>query len=421
MKNSNELITPALRAQMGDWIYYVTFLRMDQIADQIHIAQEIHSSNVLKDMIQRQITNRAGQISDYLLKQPQRFFNSLIVGVYGGSPDWYELKIGTNRRFDAPAFPSELEGVLGILRLDGTQTFFAIDGQHRVEGIKQAVKKNDNLKKEEVSVIFVAHQDDPDGMERTRRLFTTLNRYAKPVSKSEIVALDEDDIVAITTRELVEKYPLFHEKISLSKTKAIAVKDNRSFTTIITLYDVLEILFRTVRGWKEFKRHRPEDDTIAKFYAKSAQFWDTLVEHFPALEDILTSQPDNNVAERYRNREGGHLLFRPVGLLIIANVVRQAKDSGMSEREAIKRISAVSMELRNEPWVGLLWDKTNQRMISGTIPQKVAKQLLFYTIGGNLDDMKTNAEAVRREYAGLLNRNESEVELPRQYTSLLSH
>ena len=91
----------------------------------------------------------------------------------------------------------------------------------------------------------------------------------------------------------------------------------------------------------------------------------------------------------------------------------------VDETEAIKRISEVSMELTDEPWVGLLWDKTNQRMISGTIPQKVAKQILFYTIGGDLADMNTNAEAVRREYAGLLNRDESDVKLPRQYTSLL--
>ena len=419
MKNPNELVIPALRAHMGDWIYYVTFLRMDQIADQIHIAQEIHSSKVLKDMIQRQITNRASQISDYLLKQPQRFFNSLIVGVYGGSPDWYELAIGKNLRFDAPVLPSELEGVLGILRLDGTQILFAVDGQHRVEGIKQALKKNDELKQEEVSVIFVAHQNDSSGMERTRRLFTTLNRYAKPVSKSEIVALDEDDIIAITTRELVEKYSLFQEKISLSKTKAIAVKDNRNFTTIITLYDVLEILFRRKRGWSEFKRHRREDDTIAEFNRNSAHFWDRMVVHFPPLKEVIASQPDENIAGRYRHRAGGHLLFRPVGLLIIANVVRQAKDAGLDETEAIKRISEVSMELTDEPWVGLLWDKTNQRMISGTIPQKVAKQILFYTIGGDLADMDTNAEAVRREYAGLLNRDESDVKLPRQYTSLL--
>ena len=420
MKKTNELIIPALKARMGDWIYYVTFLRMDQIADQIQIAQKIHSSKVLKDMIQRQITNRAGQISDYLLKQPQRFFNSLIVGVYGGSPDWYELKVGPNRHPDVPELPPELDGVLGILRLDGTQTFFAIDGQHRVEGIKQALKKDNELKKEEVSVIFVAHRNDSTGMERTRRLFTTLNRYAKPVSKSEIVALDEDDIIAITTRELVEKYPLFQEKISLSKTKAIAVTDDKSFTTIVTLYDVLEVLFREKgRGWTAFKRHRPEDHTIAEFSGNSAHFWDRMVVHFPPLKEVLAGQPDENIAGRYRHRAGGHLLFRPVGLLIIANVVRQAKDAGLDEREAIKRISEVSMELTDEPWVGLLWDKINQRMISGTILQKVAKQILFYTIGGNLADMKTNVEAVQREYAGLLNRDESEVKLQRQYKSLL--
>ena len=418
MKKTNELIIPALKARMGDWIYYVTFLRMDQIADQIQIAQKIHSSKVLKDMIQRQITNRAGQISDYLLKQPQRFFNSLIVGVYGGSPDWYELKVGPNRHPDVPELPPELDGVLGILRLDGTQTFFAIDGQHRVEGIKQALKKDNELKKEEVSVIFVAHRNDSTGMERTRRLFTTLNRYAKLVSKSEIVALDEDDIIAITTRELVEKYPLFQEKISLSKTKAIAVKDNRNFTTIITLYDVLEILFRRKRGWSEIKRHRPEDDTIAEFNRNSAHFWDRMVVHFPPLKEVIASQPDENIAGRYRHRAGGHLLFRPVGLLIIANVVRQAKDAGLDETEAIKRISEVSMELTDEPWVGLLWDKTNQRMISGPTPQKVAKHLLFHTIGGNLKDTGTDVEAVRQEYAGLLNREKFEVRLPRRYTSL---
>ena len=419
MKNTNEFIFPALRAHMGDWIYYVTFLRMDQIADNIHIAENIHSSNVLKDMIQRQITNRSKQISDYLLKQPQRFFNSLIIGVYGGSPNWYELKIGANRHFDAPDIPENLEGIPGILCLDGTQTFFAIDGQHRVEGIRQALKIDSNLEREEVSVIFVAHQNDSDGLERTRRLFTTLNRYAKPVSKSEIVALDEDDIIAITTRELVENHPLFQEKISLSKTKAVPVSDNRSFTTIITLYDVLEILFRTGKGWTDTKRHRPDENTIKDYYKKSAKFWDTLVKYFPPLSETLTSKPENNIAGHFRNRNGGHLLFRPVGLLIIAQVVRLAKDSGLSQKESIKRISEVSMELTDKPWVGLLWDKTNKRMISGTIPQKVAKQLLFYAIGGDLSDIKTSYDAVRREYAGLLNKEEDEVKLPRHYTSFL--
>ena len=410
MKNGNELI-PALRACMGDWVYYVTFLRMDQIAGRIHLAREIHSSAVLKDMIQRQITNRSVQISEYLLSQPQRFFNALIVGVYGGAPEWYELAIGKNPQFDADAIPEELDGVLGFLRLNGTETLFAIDGQHRVQGMKQALEKNEELKREEVSVIFVSHRNDQAGMERTRRLFTTLNRYAKPVSKSEIIALDEDDIIAITTRDLVENHPLFQEKISLAKTKAVAVKDNRSFTTIITLHDVLEILFRERRGWAAFKRQRPEDGIIAEYYAQSEQFWNAMIEHFPPLKEIRNSHPGENIAGHYRHRQGGHLLFRPVGLLIVAQVVRQAKDSGLSESEAIKRISHISLELTDAPWVGLLWDNGNQRMITASPNQKVAKQLLFYRIGGDLREMKTSEQDLRREYAGLLNTDESAVRL----------
>ena len=144
-----------------------------------------------------------------------------------------------------------------------------------------------------------------------------------------------------------------------------------------------------------------------------------MVVYFRPLKEVIASQPNENIAGRYRHRAGGHLLFRPVGLLIIANVVRQAKDAGLDEREAIRRISGISMELTEEPWVGLLWDKTNQRMISGTLQQKVAKQLLFYFIGGDLKDMKTSVKAVQKEYAGLLNKEESEVKLQRQYTSLL--
>ena len=418
MKDPNELMLPAIRAHMGDWNYYMTFLRMEEIAAQIHTIQEIHSSAVLNEMIQQEISKRAAQISEYLLNQPERFFNSLVIGAYGGAPQWYELDISPNVYFDDEAVLQEIAGCPGFIHLDGTQTLFAIDGRHRVEAIKQAIQKSAELNKEEVSVIFVAHRRDPDGMERTRRLFTTLNRYAKTDSKSEIVALDEDDIIAITTRELVEKHPLFQEKISLSKTKAVAVQDNRSFTTIITLYDVLETLFKKARGWKAFKTRRPDDKTIAEVYAKSAKFWNTMAGHFPPLEEIVTSQPGENVAGQYRHRAGGNLLFRPVGLLIIADVVRQAKDAGLAEKDAIKRLTEVSMELTYEPWVGLLWDKTNRRMISGTTPQKVAKQLLFYRIGGNLAQMRTTVEKLRREYAGLLNREEYEVELPRLYDSL---
>ncbi len=72
----NQLVLPALRAHMGDWIYYITFMRMSDIAKRVSIAEEIHTSRSLNELIQRQLTNRAGKIQDYLQTQPQRFFNS---------------------------------------------------------------------------------------------------------------------------------------------------------------------------------------------------------------------------------------------------------------------------------------------------------------------------------------------------------
>lgn len=492
MRNNNELILPALRAKMGNWVYYVTFLQMGEIAKRIELAEDIHPSSTLKEMIQRQITDRADPIAEYLLNQPQRFFNSLIVGVYGGSPNWCELAIGTNRLFDSESLPLYLEGALGILQLDGRETLFAIDGQHRVEGIKKALEEDKDLKTDEVSVIFVAHRTEDEGMERTRRLFTTLNRHAKPVQKSEIIALDEDDTIAIITRGLVEKYPLFsddhlfstqveqdnhlekqsmfdlirekfhhngiilsesvtvsvkkentvwliidnehqqtytvrreknklgtyYQRISTAKTKSISPRDSNSITSIITLYDVLEIMLREKgKNWHKFKKLRPKPSIVSEYYNQAVQFWDTMIEYFPPLKEFKETPPGKNVVGQYRNTLGGNLLFRPVGLEIVTSVIKETTNSGISEEEAIKLVSNAPMELANEPWVGLLWDKINQRMLTAPTNKKVAKQLLFHSIGGNLSRMKTNIDDVQEEYAGLLNRETSEVTLPQYHDS----
>jgi len=408
---SQELIVPALRAKMGDWIYYITFLRMQDIADRISIAEEIHTSETLKDFIQRRITDRASQISEYLLEQSQRFFNALIVGVYGGSPNWYELSIGKNLLFDTEKLPGYIEGALGILRFDGSEKLFAIDGQHRVQGIKKAIEEKNELGNEEVSVIFLAHRNDPDGKERTRRLFTTLNRYAKPVSKKDIIALDEDDVIAIITRDLVEKHQLFSKtKISLSKTKAIPTGDNECITTIITLYDVLDILLKKKRGWSNFKRVRPDESTVSEFYNQAAHFWNIMMEYFRPLKEAKDCAPGDGTAGHYRHRNGGHLLFRPVGLLLVTRVIRQMKDLDVEIKNAIKLVSRAPMDLAHEPWVGLLWNDTNKRMITETVNQKVARKLLFYMVGGKMK--ATEQKELRQEYAGILNKTEDEIILP---------
>jgi DNA sulfur modification protein DndB len=399
---------------MGDWVYYIGLLKMKDIAERISIAEEIHSSKSLRDLLQRQLTNRAADISKYLLTQKQRFFNAIVVGTYGGNPKWAELSINDKKL--RQELPDYLEGTLGILTLGGTEKLFAIDGQHRVSGIKQAIKDDAVLSEDEVCVIFVSsvsqehRSKDPNGFQRTRRLFTTLNRYAKPVGPKEIIALDEDDAVAIITRWSVEDNSLFQDKISLKLNKSIPVSDKMSFTSIVTLYDVLDI-FLEEADWKNFKKLRPSEEKLKELYKKSKMLWKNLAESFDCLNEIQGSLPSDEIAGKYRNRNGGHLLFRPIGLLIFIRVLRKVIDSGFELKDAIKKMSQVPMEISENPWAGLLWDVTNKRMITAVENQKVAVKLLFYSIGGDLAKLKSTSSKLIAELSGLLNKSEEEIKL----------
>ncbi len=77
---------------------------------------------------------------------------------------------------------------MGSLDFPGNQKIFPLDGQHRVEGIKAAIDLNSELGTERITVIFVGHIDNDKGMQRSRRLFITIYRYAKPVTMDDIIA-----------------------------------------------------------------------------------------------------------------------------------------------------------------------------------------------------------------------------------------
>jgi DNA sulfur modification protein DndB len=403
------LSIPALRATMGDWMYYIGVLKLRDVARRISIAEEIHVSETLQGLLQRQLSNRSGEIEQYLLTHPQRFFNALVVGTYGGNPNWYELDVQTDGSALAP-LPRAVQGILGVLTLEGSEKLWAIDGQHRVAGIRRAVAANEQLGDEEICVIFVRgvasgnRHEDPEGFERTRRLFSTLNQNAKAVSKKDIIALDEDDVVAIVTRLLVEEHRLVHNKVSIGLARQIAVSDRQSLTSIEVLYDVLNRFLRdrSPQRWNESRTNRPDDEVIERYYRRSVEFFEILAQHFKPLRELAESEPGDKVAGKYRHSEGGHLLFRPIGLLMVVRVLRRLMDTGTSLGEAMSLISRVPMELTSPPWVGLLWNRVSHRMITSGENIRVAERLLFYGVGGNLNQYRTDIDALRREYAGML-------------------
>lgn len=278
------------------------------------------------------------------------------------------------------------------MNLNGDEKIFPVDGQHRVEGIKKVVSESNEYDNEQIPVIFIGHKTDDAGMQRSRRLFSTLNRYAKPVSMRDIIALDEDDIVAIASRELVDTHPLFSkDRLLDSRTKAIPENNGKAFTTIITFYECnLEILWMLLKDVevlnpdggktkgkgkiKEFIRRRPNDEMIHQFEDLCAAFWDALIDCFTDVYAYVADEPDSRP---YRNRAGGNLLFRPVALLpFVRAAVKVAIQQQKNFNEILRTFPQELLAIDNVLWRNILWNNDKGTMIVNN--QKLTERLLLY-------------------------------------------
>lgn len=384
-KQAHRTTFPALRCFIGDWVYYITYLSFADVKYWIKPTEEIHKSKSLRDMIQRKLSKRSANIADYLVNQKERFFNSIVVGVYGGAPKWYPLEIGESPVLGTPDIDEDSRNAVGLLMFEGKEKLFAIDGQHRVEGIKQALIKKPDLQKEEQSVIFVAHKTNAEGRERTRRLFTTLNKHAIKVSKTDIIALDEDDAFAVITRRLVEEFTLLSSGFVdvASKQTSISSTDDVSLTTIVTLYDIVtttHVLTLSENVKKKLVYFRPSDEVLNEIYEEQVLYWTLLKKHIPAYADFFKSKPQARVAGKYRTTEGGHFLFRPLGQLAFARAVRIIRDRGQEMEQAIEALSKVPMDLNSPPWQYVLWHPSLNQ-INNKIGKSLPESILLYLVG----------------------------------------
>lgn len=215
--NTTKLILPCLRGVVGDWVYYSTLMTAGQIATWINTAKDIREAKSLDEELQRDLKERKKEIAKYLLNDKSRFFNSIIVGIFEGIPDWREFDLSKAQEAYSDQFCTEyFKESLGLMIFNGTEKMFAIDGQHRVAGIQLAYEEDRNsedkiLYDDQFSIIFVAHIDNCEGMKRTRKLFSDINKNAKPVAKRDKIIIDEQDISAIVTRRVYAEYPYFNK------------------------------------------------------------------------------------------------------------------------------------------------------------------------------------------------------------------
>ena len=430
---------PGVQAQMGRWTYYLVKMRMRDL-DGVLFASEMQEGSGLSAALQRDLdANRSTkQIVSYLQQTPDRFFNSIVIAGIGGKPRWFPVDMADDPRL-ALLGDGALNSAFGVLRFDGDEKYYAIDGQHRLYAIQQMcdhtteayLHRPENFENEELSVVLVVPgdaEDRPEFLKRYRRLFSNLNRYAKPMDNATSIILDEDDAIAICLRNVFHEHEFFKTAGPEKDSTIVDTNKGRNmraeqvhFTNIETLYAVFEILLESRQrknlGWDEegrktsdFKRFRPDEPVIELLTTELTNTWSALLEVLPVLRTPPYKMRNHSVASSEEPTEDqDNLLFWPLGQIILATIARSLlDDSGVNQDskisdyvQALKPLSEVQWELNKSPWIHFLLtpSDTGKWKMRDTDRQKAqgfAISLIMGLISESLDD--ETLDEFRRKY-----------------------
>lgn len=408
-------IYPAMRARMGDWNYYMVRMTMREVAREVQLASKLWEDQTLSDAIQRVLDESRvkQQIVNYLSRREDRFFASLVVAAIGGNPRWVPeaLPESTHSRAFRDTF--------GTLSFDEDPKYYALDGQHRLKAIQELLADPagapPGFEQEQISVLVVVREEqeltEHLWLQRYRRLFSSLNRYAKATDRDTNIIMDEDDVFAIVTRRLITDHSFFRapgpEKSSFRvQTKGKNLKEGAPhFISLQSLYDVNRTLLMTAqrrrrrgraRDEKVFLQFRPEETQIDRWYEELCHLWDAILGAVPDLLEEPTKMRHHSLPDPNPDGLRDHLVFWPIGQQLFANVLRSLLDSAGLDNtapslelvDALRPMAAVPWDLHGAPWRYLLLvaktaDEVSWRMRSEDrkLALDVAERLLRWVVG----------------------------------------
>lgn len=426
-------IYPAMHARMGDWNYYMVRMTMREVAREVRLASDLWEDRTLSDAIQRVLDESRvkQQIVEYLSRRQDRFFGSLVVAAIGGNPTFTPEELPQSMHSRAFA------GVFGTLAFDQDPRYFALDGQHRLKAIQELLADPKGAPQdfdgEQISVLVVLREEQDVGekvwLQRYRRLFSSLNRYARPTGRDTNIIMDEDDVFAIVTRRLITDHSFFQASALESlrvQTKGKNLKEGSPFfTSLQTLYAMNETLLmdagrRRRHGGKElkvFKQFRPEESTIDGWYDELCGLWDALLQAVPVLREDPSRMRAHSLPDPNDDRLRDHLLFWPIGQEMLANVARALldrdevpRDAGVEEvARVLSPLAGVPWDLHKPPWPYLLLVPRGVDQVSAWRIRSeerkwaltVAERLVRWLVG--VDDLNTKEEAaLGRDYEDAL-------------------
>ncbi len=385
---SKKLNLICLRGILGDWIYYSSMMSAEQIKEWVKPSKDIREAKSLDEILQRDLKERKKDIAKYLLNENSRFFSSIVIGVFGGLPKWYEFSLKSNPNIDISIDTDDYTNSIGILSFEGNEKMFAIDGQHRVAGIAIAydeiIKKNkkNQFLDDQYPVLFLAHIDDELGKKRTRKLFSDINKKAKPVAQGDRIKIDEEDLIAITTRRIYATYPYFQngKLISLTENAKLEQKDTSNFTNLLGLYNLIKVLSKLFNPQKSIQLW--DEANIVTLKSIVECFFDFIIENVNEYKSYFI---DNTLSIEKARKDNKYLLFRPIGLVLLGKLYVHFFENLDYLKEVINKIGFIFPE---SPLNNVVWN--NGRMEAKSSNQNIAFKLVLYILNQLNDNEENN-------------------------------
>ena len=400
---NKNILLPCLTGKFGSWRFFNVVMKIKDLVNPLTGIQtvpesrKIYRSENLNNILQRlEDAKRISPIESYILNQKDRYFNSLTVAIDGGDPKWYPVAIKKDEKFTNESF-EYLNLKFGILELSGNEELFILDGQHRLLGLRAAFKTKKEIGEEEISVMLVNHEESVEGIKRTRRIFVSLNRNAKPVSEGENIILEEDDASAIIARQIVEKYTVFKTRNVIAFNKNLNLTHGKSdldkFTSILALYHINEILVNNDALYKikidnKYVRIRPTDKLISQEYKIVEEFWDEFFHTLPKAK-IFSVNPLKFI--NYKTDNGGLFYLRPIGQEVLAEIYKYFITT--DHKDDFKKIKQIEEYLNSDFWNHVLYNPYKESIIRN---KGNAVSYVLYMLGYNIPERKL--QALRTNY-----------------------
>ena len=286
---------------------------------------------------------------------------------------------------------------MGFLTLQGTETLVPLDGQHRAKAFKFAIdgaddnnrpiagiKSNQDLAKDQVAVILVRFNP-----ERARRIFNKLNRYAKATTKADNLITDDDDAIAVITRELLGENGVIPAR--LVRIGANTLTNNApEFTTLATFYESNQaiILGLEILGSGSPRQMTEEQRDLVK--EQIQRLWVRLTSKVDLWAKSLVDPSEQGDATRIEIREQT-LLGKPIGQLSLVRgyLIMRERCEGVAEDELCERLNLINWDVDVPMWHGVLMNP-NGRVMSGRGTVNRACEFIAYLGGAKLTDEETH-------------------------------